>query len=364
MSRSQLSIRFSGSITGAYRPVCSTLRWTWTYTGHSQIDRLFAIWQTVNPGHWFNELPSSQRALAEDNLLPFRRYPLSTDKRSRYWTSNQAQDYEVLGYTYPDIADKKKSADQLRADFAAKYGWSRRLTPFQHFGTPPADMQPLDLGKAQVYQYTSAVPSASRFRPLATVKQDLPRTQVLAKAVSPGTQTSLSGIPQSRPQVLFAQAEALKAASSEVVNPGQGRKPAARAQAAEQKPLAPKVSHEWFIDCVVERLALNGSFTIFYVVGDVEGTSGADWSTLPGFAGVTHVFASPAEVCDNCGKQEHQAHLVTSTSPITSLLIDYVEKGRLTSMEAKDVEPFLIKHLKWRVQTVGLSFWLGEGQPQ
>lgn len=99
-------------------------------------------------------------------------------------------------------------------------------------------------------------------------------------------------------------------------------------------------------------MALNGSFTIFYIVGDVTGASGADWAKLPGLAGTTHVFASPNEACDNCGKQEHQAHLVTSTSPITSLLLDYVEAGRLASMEARDVEPFLVKNLKWRIQTV------------
>lgn len=88
------------------------------------------------------------------------------------------------------------------------------------------------------------------------------------------------------------------------------------------------------------------------MVGKVEGNSAADWSTLPGLAGVTHVFTSPVEACDHCGKQEQQAQLVTSTSPITSLLIDYVETGKLASMEAKDVELFLIKNLKWRVQTV------------
>lgn len=111
---------------------------------------------------------------------------------------------------------------------------------------------------------------------------------------------------------------------------------------------APKLLADHF----PSRLALNGSFTIFYIIGDVHGTSGSDWSALPGLAGVTHVFASPSEVCDNCGKHEQQAHLVTSTSPITSLLLDYVETGKLASMEAVDVEPFLIKNLKWRVQTV------------
>lgn len=115
------------------------------------------------------------------------------------------------------------------------------------------------------------------------------------------------------------------------------------------------------------RLALNGSFTIFYIIGDAaSGGSGADWARLPGLAGVTHVFASPTEVCDNCGAQEHQAHLVTSTSPVTSLLLDYVEAGRLASMEAADVEPFLVEKLRWRVQTVSprsfhLPLYIHEG---
>lgn len=108
-------------------------------------------------------------------------------------------------------------------------------------------------------------------------------------------------------------------------------------------------------------MALNGSFTIFYIIGEVHGTSGSEWSALPGLVGVTHVFTSPTEVCDNCGKQEHQAQLVTSTSPITSLLIDYVEIGELASMEPVDVEPFLVKNLKWRIQTVSCNI-RGEGK--
>lgn len=209
-------------------------------------------------------------------------------------------------------------------------------------------MQPLDLGKAQVYQYTSGVPSAGLFRPLAATagaKEDLSKPQQLVTRAAPA-----SG--HTQPQTVVQQEFKPQQVA---LSQGDASPVATQAQAMEQTLPAPKVSHEWFIDSIVERLALNGSFTIFYIVGNVDGTSGADWSTLSGFAGVTHVFASPTEVCDNCGKQEHQAHLVTSTSPITSLLIDYVEKGQLASMEAKDVEPFLVKNLKWRIQTVS---WL------
>ena len=97
---------------------------------------------------------------------------------------------------------------------------------------------------------------------------------------------------------------------------------------------------------------MNGSFTIFYIIGDVTGESGQEWSELPGFVGITYVFAAPKDACDHCGKQEEQAQLVTSTSPITSLLLDYVQIDKLKSMDAEDVKPFLIENLKWRAQTV------------
>lgn len=97
---------------------------------------------------------------------------------------------------------------------------------------------------------------------------------------------------------------------------------------------------------------MNGSFTIFYIIGEVAGDSGQEWSRLPGFVGATHIFTAPREACDNCNQQEQQAQLVTSTSPITSLLLDYVENGSLNSMELDDVKPFLVKNLKWRAQTV------------
>lgn len=103
-------------------------------------------------------------------------------------------------------------------------------------------------------------------------------------------------------------------------------------------------------------MAANGSYTIFYIIGDIEGQTGKEWSTLPGFAGVSHIFTAPREACDNCGRQEEQALLVTSTTPITSLLLDYVEAGQLGSMDPHDVEPFLVGKLKWRVQSVRMVF--------
>lgn len=242
---------------------------------HCQIDRLFAIWQAVNPSHWFDELPTAgQRALADGNLLPFRRAaaalkPTTTsDGKPRYWTPNQARDPEALGYTYPDVADKSsKSADQLRADFAARYGWSRRLTPFQRFGAPPADMLPLELSAAQVYQYTSGVSSASRFRtsvPIGTKAPQPPQqtnlfakvTQAAVAAVAPSKKVEEVSPKPGPPQAAVGGAGVQKEG---VAHPQELKRDAApppraiHAQAQAQAPLTPKVSHEWYIDAVVER---------------------------------------------------------------------------------------------------------------
>lgn len=110
-------------------------------------------------------------------------------------------------------------------------------------------------------------------------------------------------------------------------------------------------------------MALNGSFTIFYIVGDVTGESASEWAQLPGFAGAFHVFTASVEMCDNCGRQQDQAQLVANTTPITSLLLDYVKAGRrlviardspqyLESMRPEHVQPFLEKNLKWRISNV------------
>lgn len=107
-------------------------------------------------------------------------------------------------------------------------------------------------------------------------------------------------------------------------------------------------------------MALNGAFTIFYFVNDSSAPIPADSNYIlePTLAGLTHIFAAPETLCDNCGRQDQQATIVTNTVPITSLLLDYVKKGRLESLRPEHVKPFLIRGLKWRVVSVSLAFIL------
>ena len=191
-------IQFSGFIIG------KRFNFSQDFVGNgeslSQIDRLFAIWQAVNPDHWFQDLPRDQKLKGSDPLLPFRKFPLNTDPKERYWSSDLAYDIEKFGYSYPDLIGKK-NAEQIRNDFAANYGWSRRLEPYQPFGKPTEDMLPLDLSQAQAFN---------------------------------GLPTPVSGI---LPPVISHRVEAQVPLS---IKP-------------TEVPTDNKVSNEWYIDDVVER---------------------------------------------------------------------------------------------------------------
>ncbi|KAF5681684.1 tyrosinase precursor (monophenol monooxygenase) [Fusarium circinatum] len=268
---------------------------------HCQIDRILAIWQAANSDdgdkHWFNELAGAEfQALGDASLHPFRKWPIKPAKEDRYWTSDSAKYTDAFGYTYSETAGGRKG-DQVRNEFTRKYGWSRRLDVNEDIGVPPEDMQPLDVSKAQVFH---GLPSKDLFRPLIPPSIQPSKEQIFLAASTPSSE----------------------------------------------------FSQEWYIDVVVERMALNGSYTIFYIIGDVDGHSGMEWSSLPGFVGVSHIFTSSSEICENCADHARQVQLVTSTTPMTSLLLDYVKIRQLGSLAPRDVERFLIENLKWRVQTI------------
>ena len=102
----------------------------------------------------------------------------------------------------------------------------------------------------------------------------------------------------------------------------------------------------------MSRSALNGAFSIYYFVGDFPSDFN-DYEVAPTFAGLEHIFAAPAEACDNCGHQREEHQLAANTNPITAILLDYVKNGKLPDLHPENVVPFLRANLHWRVVGVG-----------
>lgn len=91
----------SDTATSAFDPIF------WLH--HTNIDRLFAMWQAINPQAYvvptINTFgtyaePKGFVDTADSNLLPFH-----SDSGTRFWTSNGVRSTRVFGYAYQDVVD-------------------------------------------------------------------------------------------------------------------------------------------------------------------------------------------------------------------------------------------------------------------
>ncbi|KAL4924110.1 tyrosinase [Aspergillus undulatus] len=107
---------------------------------HCNIDRLFAIWQELNPDKFFTD---GYRGDFDQQVIglpvtvtpttPLR--PFHKDEGGKYWTSEEVRDFRTLGYTYPDLHPVKPGSEagfdadayktKLFEGVTLKYGVSR-----------------------------------------------------------------------------------------------------------------------------------------------------------------------------------------------------------------------------------------------
>ena len=211
---------------------------------HCQIDRWFAIWQATHPTSWFSN--------DQGNLLPFR----TSKNPAKFWTSRGSVPTQGFGYTYPDLVG---NATQVQNAFTTNYAWSVRTASHPKFGTPPTNMAPLDLSKAQVFQYTAApvadravnlmaaaAPAAAQ-QPLKAAANAVSSTVTAAKmAVSPSMKEGSASKKKSPADPAERKKIAMERAFK---NLGDGQKAITAAPDVQES----SVSREWFCDDVVER---------------------------------------------------------------------------------------------------------------
>ncbi|KAF3394050.1 Tyrosinase [Penicillium rolfsii] len=113
---------------------------------HCNIDRLFAIWQALNPDKWLDNIPSDNATIQDSNgkdhdvnevtpLQPFR-----SNAAGDYWTPEGVRYTTNLGYTYPElqrwdtkyyhtkgVVDEELYRGDLTAVINDLYGVSRSL---------------------------------------------------------------------------------------------------------------------------------------------------------------------------------------------------------------------------------------------
>ncbi|KAK6354515.1 hypothetical protein TWF696_003658 [Orbilia brochopaga] len=253
---------------------------------HTNIDRLFAIWQGINPGAYqltgrsgmgSFSIPAGTQEDMNTGLSPFRQ------AANRFYTSASVASTKTFGYAYPETADwnRRPGTQSLAGDIIAA------VNRLYGRGTPALALQ-----------------AARNLRKRGLVKRD--------------------DVPVPEP------AEQLSSAPS----------PDSLAQVEDQVVDAGKYL-EWATNIKVNNAALNGTFNIHVFLGAPAANS-ADWTTAANLVGTHSVLATGMAM----GGQDN---LVFGFVPLTSALMNKVVTGELENLKPETVVPYLQKNLELRV---------------
>jgi tyrosinase len=104
---------------------------------------------------------------------------------------------------------------------------------------------------------------------------------------------------------------------------------------------------EWIANILVRKHALSGPFLIHIFLGDIE-PDPQTWSSSSALVGTHYIFdkmdSSTVQTSCNCA-----ADLVTGTIPLTSAIEARVGRGDLPDLDHEAIEPFLDRHLRFKV---------------
>ncbi|KAH8159805.1 hypothetical protein CIB48_g8448 [Xylaria polymorpha] len=142
---------------------------------HCNIDRLFAIWQSLNPGKWFEtdiQRFFDQKIVGSGTLItnktPLR--PFHKDTTGTLWTPEDARDWFKLGYTYPELISGKETPAELLKMVNDTYGITRKeaLMLAQSANAVPPGVELIDDG-ARTYDYALSIKYSNCSAPLTIV---------------------------------------------------------------------------------------------------------------------------------------------------------------------------------------------------
>ncbi|KAF8500075.1 hypothetical protein BU17DRAFT_72138 [Hysterangium stoloniferum] len=263
---------------------------------HVNVDRLFAIWQALNPDLYVTPLKNAAGTFtrkpgeiessyyAESPLTPFRRTP------EKFWDSNGVRDTRVFRYTYPELEhleglSKEEKINRVRIEVNKLYG---RTAPVS--AAKPSVFKKLDDHKTAAHLDAGVHVTAGDWHKDA--KND--KTHY----------------------------------------------------------------HEWFAHIEAEKYAINTSFFVHIFITHTkilnpQGEFTNDpkkWGLDPNLVGSHCVFANNATFtgCEKCRDAHDKRKIVRGNIPLTSVLGNRL--GGIDKLEPEKVTPYLEKNLHWAIQ--------------
>lgn len=288
---------------------------------HANVDRLFALWQALNPGTY-------ERYFAEytgpTDLAPFRQ---SLKPKTTYWTAAGIRDTRTsFNYTYPELVEWSSLGKEAKQDRLMKI-----ITDLYRRKSPVGVLEPglFSAVKAPIRKIDPEAPSTFASR-LAAAKE------------APAASTTDS------PSIEVPVASAMKVSSTDA--------PQVSTTAALT---TPRQYNDWNVNITVEKHSVKTSFFVHVFLGDFD-PNPSKWLTEKTLVGSYYVFTSDIETtgCGRCKENAANNLKVAGSVPLTGALLDSplaerLGKDKVALLGPEEMIPYLKKELHWRVQTQG-----------
>ncbi|KAF2259352.1 Di-copper centre-containing protein [Lojkania enalia] len=332
---------------------------------HTNVDRLWAIWQALNPNAYAIDkvagapeanftIAAGSRVNGETELKPF--YDASANE---FWNSAGVKYTPPFGYAYPETQrwlypTERAYQTAVRNAVTRQYGANTINNFFENIASIP---KPTTFAATSVPE-TSASANAAE-------KPVHPHTAFVKKAVAHPIKTAQEILHPHKEQVTKPEAAKVSAEPAPAT-PSDNKPVEAEAEAeASLTPLSipPEYAHlvpnrtypEYITNLRALKHGLQQTFRVYIFLGDFS-PNPADWPTEYNVVGRFTVLGRGANTpCAKCQNDMEDELVVTGTVPLTSALLQDIVEGRLAGLNKADVEPYLKRHLHWRV-----TGWDGE----
>jgi tyrosinase len=310
------------------------------------------MWQALNPNSYVTLKASegnftTQEGAREDANSELK--PFWNKTGTKFWTSTQVKNTIDFGYAYPEVQGLTSSTTQanqaaLRRTIMQQYGGNVLSNFFANVGAGAAKIQ------------TATLPGVS--------------TELTQHFVQKSTHPPAAAAQSLAAQVAIHPAKTVEKASQPVIEVAevvptpattpseQKAKPAPAVVAPPPTSIVPeKFAHiapdnaftEWVTNLRAVKHGLSQTFRVFVFLGDFN-PDPETWPLEENLVGrFTVLGRAPDTGCAKCKKDQDNELVVTGTVPLTTALLREIVAGRLHNLRTEEVEPYLVRHLHWRV---------------
>lgn len=336
---------------------------------HTNIDRLFAIWQALHEDPKVASTYVTPRPAQSGNfsikagatesittpLTPFAQS--GTKDRQNFWTSDGIRSTKTFGYVYPETQDwifpqqgdivKELNRLYQRASFA-----NIMASTGEEFSESVKQLQTRAAAHAKA---ETAKPSISdQTRGQAQIDDE--SHGVIVQAVHdraqiplPRAQRTVKVSSEKRPPVAEVVEIPVTPEADEPM-PDNGRD--------LEKLVEDNRYLEWLVNLKAEKAELGGNYVVHVFLGDPDDSTPILYVTNQSHVGAFATFGQDEDTaCQNCQDGRAAGLQITGQIPLTIALVERYMAGLVDSLTPEHVIPYLRENLHWRVTMPG-------GQPR